>query len=90
MLVLARSRDQSIMIGDDIKITVVEVRGNKVRLGIDAPQGVSVHREEIYRQIKEAARGTEASASTPSSENASATPDSVATKDAASHQDFPT
>lgn len=54
MLVLARARDQSIIIGDDIKITVVEVRGNKVRLGIDAPLGVSVHREEIYIQIKEA------------------------------------
>lgn len=54
MLVLARSRDQSIIIGDDIKITVVEVRGNKVRLGIDAPQGITVHREEVYLQIKAA------------------------------------
>lgn len=63
MLVLARSRDQSIIIGDDIKITVVEVRGNKVRLGIDAPQGISVHREEIYRQIKEAEKnGADATA----------------------------
>ncbi|GIK16824.1 MAG: hypothetical protein BroJett003_17880 [Planctomycetota bacterium] len=63
MLVLARSRDQSIIIGDDIKITVVEVRGNKVRLGIDAPQGISVHREEIYRQIKEAEKnGADAAA----------------------------
>ena len=53
MLVLARARDQSIIIGDDIKITVVEVRGNKVRLGIDAPQGIPVHREEIYLQIKQ-------------------------------------
>ena len=54
MLVLARARDQSIIIGDDIKITIVEVRGGKVRLGIEAPRGVSVHREEIYLQIQEA------------------------------------
>jgi len=53
MLVLARSRDQSIIIGDDIKITIVEIRGNKVRLGIDAPKGIPVHREEIYKQIKQ-------------------------------------
>lgn len=54
MLVLARALDQSIIIGDNIKITIVEVRGGKVRLGIDAPEDVSVHREEIYLQIKEA------------------------------------
>lgn len=64
MLVLARARDQSIIIGDDIKITIVEVRGNKVRLGIDAPQGVSVHREEIYLQIKEAEKAAAAAGST--------------------------
>ncbi len=52
MLVLSRHRDQSIMIGDNIVITVVDVRGDKVRLGIDAPQEVPVHRQEIYEAIK--------------------------------------
>ena len=52
MLVLARTIDQCIMIGDDIKITVVDIRGNKVRLGITAPKEVSVHREEVYREIQ--------------------------------------
>ena len=52
MLVLSRHRDQSIMIGDNIVITVVDVRGDKVRLGIDAPQEVPVHRQEVYEAIK--------------------------------------
>lgn len=51
MLVLARTVDQCIMIGDNIKITVVDIRGNKVRLGITAPQGIPVHREEVYNEI---------------------------------------
>ncbi len=51
MLVLARTIDQCIMIGDDIKITVVDIRGNKVRLGITAPKEIAVHREEVYREI---------------------------------------
>ena len=51
MLVLARTIDQCIMIGDDIKITVVDIRGNKVRLGITAPKEIPVHREEVYREI---------------------------------------
>ena len=46
MLVLSRHRDESIMIGDDIVITVVDVRGDKVRLGIDAPTDIPVHRQE--------------------------------------------
>ena len=49
MLVLARTRDQTIMIGDEIEVTVVDVRGEKVRLGISAPRKVPVHRKEIYR-----------------------------------------
>lgn len=52
MLVLSRHRDESIMIGDDIVITVVDIRGDKVRLGIQAPTNVPVHREEIYEAIK--------------------------------------
>lgn len=52
MLVLSRERDQSILIGDDVKVTVVDVRGDKVRLGIEAPDHVSVHREEVYDAIQ--------------------------------------
>ena len=52
MLVLSRHRDESIMIGDDIVITVVDIRGDKVRLGIDAPQHITVHRQEVYDAIK--------------------------------------
>ena len=52
MLVLSRQKDESIVIGDDIKITIVDVRGDKVRLGIDAPREVSVHRIEVYEAIQ--------------------------------------
>ncbi len=52
MLVLSRQRDQTIMIGDDIEITVVDIRGDKVRLGINAPSEVPVHRKEVYDAIK--------------------------------------
>ena len=52
MLVLTRKPDQSIMIGDDIEITVLEVRGEQVRLGIRAPRTVSVHRKEVFDQIQ--------------------------------------
>lgn len=52
MLVLSRQRDESIMIGDDIEITIVDVRGEKVRLGINAPPHVPVHRKEVYEAIK--------------------------------------
>lgn len=51
MLVLSRKKDESIMIGDDICITVVSIVGNKVRLGIDAPKNIAVHREEVYEAI---------------------------------------
>jgi carbon storage regulator len=52
MLVLSRQRDETIMIGDDIEITVVDIRGDKVRLGINAPTRVAVHRKEVYEAIK--------------------------------------
>ena len=52
MLVLSRQRDETIMIGDDIEITVVDIRGDKVRLGINAPKSVQVHRKEVYLAIK--------------------------------------
>ena len=52
MLVLSRHRDESIMIGDDIVITVVDIRGDKVRLGIDAPTDIPVHRQEVYDAIQ--------------------------------------
>ena len=52
MLVLSRQKDESIMIGDDVEITIVDVRGDKVRLGINAPRSVTVHRKEIYLAIQ--------------------------------------
>lgn len=52
MLVLSRQRDETIMIGDDIEITIVDIRGDKVRLGITAPISVPVHRKEVYEAIK--------------------------------------
>lgn len=57
MLVLSRKRDESIMIGDDIVITVVEIRGDKVRLGVEAPTDVSVHRQEVYDAIQREKKG---------------------------------
>ena len=52
MLVLSRTRDETIMIGDDIEITVVDIRGDKVRLGINAPAHIAVHRKEVYDAIQ--------------------------------------
>jgi carbon storage regulator len=52
MLVLSRHRDESIMIGDNIVITVVDIRGDKVRLGIQAPTDIPVHRQEVYEAIQ--------------------------------------
>jgi carbon storage regulator len=58
-LVLSRHRDESIIIGDDIVVTVIDIRGDKIRLGITAPREVSVHREEIFRAIQEEKRREE-------------------------------
>jgi carbon storage regulator len=52
MLVLSRNKDQRIMIGDDVVLTIVDIKGDKVRLGIDAPKDIPVHRQEVYDQIK--------------------------------------
>jgi carbon storage regulator len=52
MLVLSRKKDEKIVIGDNITLMVIEIRGDKVRLGIDAPRDVAVHREEVYEAIK--------------------------------------
>ncbi|QDV36911.1 carbon storage regulator CsrA [Tautonia plasticadhaerens] len=52
MTVLTRKRNETVVIGDDISVTVVDIRGDKVRLGIDHPKGVSVHRREVYEAIR--------------------------------------
>ncbi|MFM7038992.1 MAG: carbon storage regulator CsrA [Planctomycetaceae bacterium] len=52
MLVLSRKKDEKIVIGDSITLMVIEIRGDKVRLGIEAPRDVTVHREEIYEAIR--------------------------------------
>lgn len=52
MLVLSRYRDESIMVGEDVEVTIVEVRGNKVRLGITAPRFIPIHRREVYEAIQ--------------------------------------
>ena len=54
MLVLTRRASESIMIGDDIVITVLDVRGDQIRIGIKAPRSVAVHREEVYAELQEA------------------------------------
>ena len=53
MLVLTRKLGESIAIGDDIKVTIIEIKGKQVRIGIEAPQKTVVHREEIYQKIQE-------------------------------------
>ena len=52
MLVLSRRKDETIMVGDNIEITIVDIKGDTVRLGIRAPRSVSVHRKEIYEAIQ--------------------------------------
>ena len=60
MLVLSRKKNESIIIRDDIVVMVVDVRGDKVRLGIEAPKDVPVHRSEVYEKIKESERTEQA------------------------------
>ena len=65
MLVLSRKKNESIVINNDITIVVVEIRGDKVRLGVEAPKEVPVHRQEVYEAIRrnELANGNKATAS---------------------------
>lgn len=56
MLVLSRRAGESVVIGHDVTITVLEVRGDLVRIGIDAPRSVQVHREEVYKELQESNR----------------------------------
>jgi carbon storage regulator len=58
MLILTRKIDESIIVGDNIKITVIEIQGDNVRIGIDAPRELSIHREEIYQAIRQENRQT--------------------------------
>lgn len=69
MLVLSRTKDQSIIIGDNIKITIVDVRGDKVRLGITAPKDVPVHREEIWLAIQKEKQSKQEQTQGPPAEN---------------------
>jgi carbon storage regulator len=73
MLVLSRKRDEQILIGDDIVITVVEIRGDKVRLGIEAPAHVPVHRSEVYAAITANNRKNEQPPSTSSNNSETTT-----------------
>jgi carbon storage regulator len=62
MLCLSRNRGESIMIGDDVKVTVIAIKGDRVRLGIEAPKEVPVHRQEVYLEIKAREKNREADA----------------------------
>ena len=53
MLILTRRRGEALMVGDDVTLTVLGVKGNQVRIGINAPRDIPVHREEIYQKIKQ-------------------------------------
>ena len=64
MLILTRRVGESVVIGEDVTVTVLGVKGNQVRIGINAPKNVSVHREEIFERIKNGRGGTEGATTT--------------------------
>ena len=66
MLVLSRKKDERIMIGDNVSIMIVDIRGDKVRLGIEAPAEISVHRREVYEAIQREQAMADQNVSTPS------------------------
>lgn len=73
MLILTRRVGETLMIGDEVTVTVLGVKGNQVRIGINAPKDVSVHREEIYERIKNEQPGTTSKVEdAPSEESSSA------------------
>jgi carbon storage regulator len=72
MLILTRRVGETVMIGDDVTITVLGVKGNQVRVGINAPKHVAVHREEIYERIKREQKGSEAAEQSKAAEYAPA------------------
>jgi carbon storage regulator len=73
MLILTRRVGETVMIGDEVTITVLGVKGNQVRVGINAPKSIAVHREEIYERIKREQQGTEGSGKKTASATASDT-----------------
>ena len=74
MLILTRRVGETVMIGDEVTITVLGVKGNQVRIGINAPKTVAVHREEIYERIKREQHGEEPAAESPDSDSSFAPP----------------
>ena len=72
MLVLSRKKNESIVINDDITIVVVEIRGDKVRLGVEAPKEVPVHRNEVYEAIRRSQQEGDAAAPQPTTDASNA------------------